>query len=189
MDIFSRKIVGFDIHESESMEFSSRLIDKICKKEKIKKDQLVLHSDNGGAMKGATMLATLQRLGVVPSFSRPKVSDDNPYSESLFKTLKCCPKYPNKPFSSLENAYKWVMEFVLWYNYKHLHSGIKFVTPASRHEMRDQIILENRKKVYEEAKNKNPNRWTGKTRNWSMVEKVYLNYLQEERINDIKLAS
>jgi len=189
MDIYSRKIVGFDIHESESMEFASILINKICKKEDIQKHQLVLHSDNGGAMKGATMLATLQRLGVVPSFSRPRVSDDNPFSESLFKTLKFCPEYPTKPFITLQSAIDWVTKFVHWYNYKHLHSGIKYVTPASRHEMRDHIILENRKKVYEEAKSKNPNRWSRKTRNWSLITKVYLNYLQEEKDNDIKLAS
>lgn len=189
MDIYSRKIVGFNIHETESMEFSSKLIDEICAKEKIKKHQLVLHSDNGGAMKGATMLATLQKLGVVPSFSRPRVSDDNPFSESLFKTLKYCPEYPTKPFVSLEEAMNWVSKFVNWYNYRHLHSGIKFVTPASRHEMRDEIILEKRKKVYEEARMKNPKRWSGKTRNWEMIEKVYLNYLQEDENIDIKIAS
>lgn len=189
MDIYSRKIVGFDIHETESMEYSSILIDKICEKEKIQKQQLVLHSDNGGPMKGATMLATLYRLGIVPSLSRPRVSNDNPFPESLFKTLKYCPAYPSKPFFSLENAYEWVLSFVHWYNYKHLHSGIKYVTPASRHEMRDHIILENRKKVYEAAKIKNPNRWSGETRNWNQDKKVYLNYLQEEKDNDIKLAS
>ncbi len=189
MDIYSRKIVGFDIYETESMEFSSILINKICIKEGIQKDQLILHSDNGGAMKGATMLATLQRLGVVPSFSRPRVSDDNPFSESLFKTLKYCPEYPKKPFISLENAYVWVFKFVNWYNNKHLHSGIKFVTPASRHEKRDHIILENRKKVYEKAKAKNPHRWSGETRNWNLDKRVYLNYLQKEKNNDIELAS
>jgi transposase InsO family protein len=189
MDIYSRKIVGFDVHESESMQYSSTLIDSICAREKINKNQLVLHSDNGGAMKGATMLATLQRLGVVPSFSRPKVSDDNPFSESLFKTLKYCPAYPAKPFSSVAAAHEWVYRFVHWYNYKHLHSGIKFVTPASRHKMEDEMILEKRKKVYEEAKLKNPQRWSGKTRNWKIIKEVYLNYLQENKNDDIKKVS
>lgn len=189
MDIYSRKIVGYEIHEIESMEHSSKLIDKICFLEGIRKDQLVLHSDNGGAMKGATMLATLQRLGVVPSFSRPRVSDDNPFPESLFKTLKYCPEFPSKPFTSLANAIDWVTNFVEWYNNKHLHSGIKYVTPSSRHEMRDEIILENRKKIYEEAKIKNPNRWTREIRNWNIIKKVYLNYLQEEKCDDISLAS
>lgn len=189
MDIFSRKIVGYEVHENESMEYSSQLIERICIQENVVKDQLILHSDNGGAMKGATMLATLQRLGVVPSFSRPRVSDDNPYSESLFKTLKYCPEYPSKPFISLEEANAWVDKFVFWYNNIHLHSGIKFVTPVSRHEGKDKIILENRKRVYEEAKNKKPNRWSKNTRNWDKVEKVFLNYLQEEKNNDITLAS
>ncbi len=189
MDIYSRKIVGFEVHEKESMEHSSKLIERICIQENVLKDQLVLHSDNGGAMKGATMLATLQKLGVVPSFSRPRVSDDNPYSESLFKTLKYCPEYPSRPFASLSEASEWVEKFVFWYNNIHLHSGIKFVTPMSRHEGKDKMILKNRKRVYEEAKNKNPNRWSRATRNWDRVEKVLLNYLQKEENNDISLAS
>jgi transposase InsO family protein len=94
MDIFSRKIVGFDVFKSESMDYSSQVFEQTCINEGISKDQLVLHSDNGGPMKGATMLATLQRLGVMPSFSRPRVSDDNPYSESLFKTLKYKSDFP-----------------------------------------------------------------------------------------------
>ena len=98
IDIFSRKIVGWEVHDVESCEHSSALIEQICKTENTIKNDLVLHSDNGGAMKGATMLATLQKLGVIPSFSRPKVSDDNPFSESLFKTLKYCPEFPSKSF-------------------------------------------------------------------------------------------
>jgi transposase InsO family protein len=141
MDIFSRKVVGYEVHENECMIKSSNLIEEICKKEKIEKDQVTLHSDNGGAMKGATMLATLQRLGIIPSFSRPRVSDDNPFSESLFKTAKYCPSYPDRPFECLEGASKWVNGFVDWYNNRHLHSGIKFVTPADRHAGRDVEIL------------------------------------------------
>ena len=189
MDIYSRKIVGQRVHEMESMEHSASLAEEICLQEKVLKNQLVLHSDNGGAMKGATILATLKKLGVVPSFSRPRVSDDNPYSESLFKTLKYCPQYPSKPFASVEEANAWVKSFVEWYNYQHLHSGIKFVTPASRHEGRDSEILEKRKRVYEEAKNKNPIRWSRQTRNWKRIEKVYLNHLQEEDEMDITRAS
>jgi transposase InsO family protein len=104
MDIYSRKIVGWEIHENETAEHASLLIRKACLAEGIREKGLVLHSDNGSPMKGATMLATLQRLGVVPSFSRPSVSDDNPYSESLFRTLKYTPAYPSKPFENLEAA-------------------------------------------------------------------------------------
>jgi len=189
IDIYSRKIVGFEVHQNESMEHSSKLIESICALENVKKDQLILHSDNGGAMKGATMLAILQKLGVVPSFSRPRVSDDNPYSEALFKTLKYCPEYPSKPFASLEEANAWVSKFVSWYNNVHLHSGIKFVTPMSRHLGEDKKILERRKQVYEEAKNQNPKRWSRGIRNWDQTGNVFLNYLQEEKINDRTLAS
>ncbi len=189
MDIFSRKIVGYEVHENECNVKSSGLIGKICKDEDIKKDQLTLHSDNGGAMKGATMLVTLQKLGIVPSFSRPRVSDDNPYSESLFKTVKYCPQYPSRPFDSLDEAGTWVGEFVDWYNNRHLHSAIKFVTPADRHSGKDVEILARRKMVYDTAKLKNPNRWTRTTRNWSHIKKIKLNHLQGREELDTKKAS
>jgi len=188
MDIWSRKITGFDVHEEESMEHSSVLVERLCKNEGVKKDQLVLHSDNGGPMKGATMLATLEKLGVAASFSRPRVSNDNPYSESLFKTLKYCPKYPDR-FESLAEAKQWMIKFMDWYN-NHPHSGIKFVTPLQRHEGLDVEILENRKNVYLKAKEKNPLRWNNKSiRNWDREEKVYLNHLQRTKDVDIKIVS
>ncbi len=189
MDIFSRKIVGWEVHENESMYKSSELVTKICKEEKIKEHQLVLHADNGGSMKGATMLVTLQKLGVVPSFSRPKVSDDNPFSESLFKTLKYCPQYPDSAFGSILEAQDWVSKFVIWYNTKHLHSGIKFVTPEEKHKGLDIEILKKRKVVYEKAREKNPNRWSGKTRNWNAVTEVFLNPLQNKKEIVMNIAS
>jgi transposase InsO family protein len=193
MDVFSRKIVGWRVHDRESMELSSLLLTEICFKEGIDKKQLSLHSDNGGPMKGATMLVTMQSLGVIPSFSRPSVSDDNPYSESLFKTLKYCPLYPSKPFESIEAATKWVESFVAWYNDEHLHSGIKFVTPSSRHNGSDVEILEKRALVYKQAKLKNPQRWSKRTRNWDRIATVKLNSLKEENISaktaDTRLVS
>lgn len=101
LDVFSRKIVGWEVHEKELADHASVLIRKACLLEGVREDGLVLHADNGGPMKGATMLATLQQLGVVPSFSRPSVSDDTPYSESLFRTLKYAPAYPTKPLKAL----------------------------------------------------------------------------------------
>lgn len=188
MDIWSRRIVGFDVKEEESMEHSSKLMSQLCDIEGINKDQLCIHADNGGPMKGATMLATLEKLGVAASFSRPRVSNDNAYSESLFKTLKYCPKYPDR-FESLEEAKNWMLLFVNWYNH-HPHSGIKFVSPQERHLGLDKDILKNRERIYEEAKKKNPSRWNNrKTRNWQREEKVYLNHLQKGREIDIKLAS
>ncbi len=180
MDIFSRMIVHWEIHENENADLASEMIEKACSKNRIKNDQIVLHSDNGGPMNGATMLATLQRLGVAPSFSRPRVSNDNPFSESLFKTLKYCPGFPERGFGSLDDAQTWVEKFVNWYNNIHLHSGINFVTPASKHFGIDEEILNKRHYIYELAKAKNPNRWSKGTRNWSMIEKVELNPRKSE---------
>ncbi len=175
MDLFSRKIVYWEVHENENAELASGMITKACFVNQIQEEQIVLHSDNGGPMKGATMLATLQRLGVAPSFSRPSVSNDNPYSESLFKTLKYCPSFPERGFAHIDGAREWVKRFVHWYNNIHLHSGINFVTPASKHCGADEKILKNRHKVYELARLRNPNRWSKQTRNWSMVNIVKLN--------------
>jgi putative transposase len=147
----------------------------ICLREGVKPGQVTLHSDNGGPMKGATMLATLQELGVVPSFSRPSVSNDNPYSESLFKTLKYRPDYPDKKFADLDAARQWVGEFITWYNHQHLHSGIKFVTPQQRHLGLDKEILRRRHTVYQQAKTNHPNRFSKETRNWEHQTQVYLN--------------
>jgi len=176
VDVWSRMIVGWSVHEEESSELAGVLIQEACLRYGVDPEKLVLHSDNGGPMKGATMLATLQWLGIVPSFSRPSVSNDNPYSEALFKTLKYRPEYPSKPFEGLKAAESWVREFVSWYNFEHRHSGISFVTPASRHSGEDELILEKRKEVYEEAKKKNPMRWaSGKIRNWEPIQEVALN--------------
>ena len=134
-------------------------------------------------MKGAMMLVTMQKLGVMPSFSRPSVSNDNPYSESMFKTLKYCPQFPSKPFESVEGARAWVKEFVIWYNTVQFHSGINFVTPESKHAGVDVAILSQREKVYANAKTKNPKRWSGSTRNWKPIQEVKLNWLKDDQIN------
>ena len=133
-DIFSRMIISWRVEEVESSVHAANLIQAACNDYQIIEGQVTLHSDNGGPMKGATMLAKLQSLGVFPSFSRPSVSDDNPFSESLFKTLKYRPSYPDGAFANIEEARQWVSRFVSWYNTEHLHSGIKFVTPISRHQ-------------------------------------------------------
>jgi transposase InsO family protein len=180
MDIYSRKIVGWQVYESESSALAADLMIDICLREGIERHQVTLHSDNGSPMKGATMLATLQQLGIIPSFSRPGVSNDNPYSESLFRTLKYQPTYPERPFPDLLSARRWVRGFVGWYNHDHLHSAIKFVSPAQRHAGLDNEILAKRKQVYERAKCKHPNRWSGNSRNWEPVNNVYLNPEKEK---------
>jgi len=181
MDVWSRKIVTAEVYLNESAEYSAQLFADTCCEYRVDPNSLVLHSDTGSPMKGSTMLATLQNLGVVPSFSRPRVSDDNPYSEALFRTLKYRPEYPSQPFSSLDEARKWVNAFVNWYNSEHLHSSIRFVTPDDRHFGRDEAILKKRQHVYEKARCKNPNRWSRKLRNWEPVAEVRLNCnLQQE---------
>jgi putative transposase len=175
LDIFSRKIVGHEVHVAESAELASRLMRRTSLAEGLAGRPLVLHSDNGSAMKGATMLATLEQLGVAPSFSRPRVSNDNAYAESLFRTCKYRPDYPNKPFGSLEEAQAWTQKFVRWYNQDHKHSGLKFVTPAQRHCGQDAAILERREQVYHEARNRNPQRWSQGIRNWKLEDQVWLN--------------
>jgi putative transposase len=175
MDIFSRFIVHWEVHDVESMELSSQMIRAACEKENIERDQITLHADNGSPMKGATMTATLHWLGITPSFSRPRVSDDNPFSESLFKTLKYCPSFPDNGFATLEDARAWTKKFVNWYNNQHLHSGINWVTPSARHHGNDIEILKKRSELYEETKKVFPNRWTGDTRNWQRTELVELN--------------
>lgn len=175
LDIWSRKIVAWEVHETESPDLASQLVKNACADENVRPGKLVLHSDNGGAMKGATMLATLQRLGIVPSFSRPNVSDDNAACEALFRTLKYKPGFPRKPFASIEEARAWVAAFVAWYNDVHLHSAIKYVTPNDRHAGRDVALLAARDAVYAAAKATTPRRWTGATRDWSHIAKVTLN--------------
>lgn len=175
MDVWSRKIVGWEVYEVESAECSAALFTEACRAERMDPFGVVLHADNGGPMKGATMVATLERLGVLASFSRPGVSNDNPFSESLFRTLKYRPEYPTKPFASLEAARNWVAGFVRWYNTQHLHSAIRFITPEDRHLGREEATLAARRAVYEKARSERPERWSGATRNWDPINEVHLN--------------
>lgn len=180
VDVWSRKIVGAEVHAAESGEHASRLIEAAIVAEGADPAKLVLHADNGGPMKASMLLCTLQRLGVIASFSRPHVSDDNPFSEALFRTLKHSPAFPQKPFRTLDAARAWVERFVRWYNHEHLHSGIRYVTPASRHHGEDVALLDARKHVYAAAKSRAPRRWTRSTRNWERVGAVYLNPVKHE---------
>lgn len=175
LDLYSRKIVGWQIYQDESSDLAAEVMRDICVREAIKPAQVILHSDNGSPMKGASMLATLQALGVMPSFSRPAVSNDNPYSESLFKTLKYRPDYPERAFCSLAKAREWVGGFTRWYNHEHRHSAVKFVTPAQRHAGQDVALLAKRTEVYEAAKERHPGRWARQVRNWSPISIVHLN--------------
>lgn len=174
-DLYSRGIVGWAVHEQESADAAAQLIERTCSELDVNSDGLHLHSDNGGPMKGATMLATLQRLGVVASFSRPRVSDDNPYSEALFRTLKYRPGFPNRPFRDINEARDWVSGFARWYNTQHLHSALNFVTPDDRYNGRDKAILAARHRLYQRARKQHPQRWSGDTRDWSQAPAPVLN--------------
>lgn len=177
-DIFSRMIVAWELHETESADHASEMISKACLKHSIGQldHLLVLHSDNGSPMKGATMLSTLQRLGIVPSFSRPRVSNDNPFSESTFRTMKYRPDYPIKPFASLTEAREWSSGFVTWYNDEHKHSSLKFVTPSQRHYGQAKKCLNQRDDLMKQAKARTPERWGKRsTRDWSLKDEVWLN--------------
>jgi len=175
LDVFSRKIVGHEAHVAESAELASLLMRRTSLAEGLAGRPLVLHSDNGSSMKGATMLATLEQLGVAASFSRPRVSNDNAFAETLFRTCKYRPDFPSKPFESLEEVQAWTLKFVRWYNLVHKHSGLKFVTPAQRHAGQSARILRQREQVYAAAKSRHPERWSGPTRNWELKDEVWLN--------------
>jgi len=181
LDVWSRRIVGWHVDDTEKAAIAADLFTRICAAEALDPRGLVLHSDNGAAMRGNTMIATLQRLGVIPSFSRPHVSNDNPYSEALFRTLKHIPAYPDLPFADIGSARRWVAWFVDWYNGTHRHSAIRYVTPDERHFGRDQRILARRRKLYQRARSTNPERWARATRNWAPIGTVVLN---PERVPD-----
>lgn len=174
MDVWSRRIVGWTVEEHESADLAAALFRRTCAMHQLDPHGLVLHSDNGSAMRGATMLATLQALGVVASFSRPHVSDDNPYSEALFRTLKHTPAYPSLPFADAAQATSWVARFVTWYNGEHRHSALRFVTPDERHFGREGDVLRQRRALYERARRANPERWSRGIRNWTPVGAVTL---------------
>ncbi|MFC5077346.1 IS3 family transposase [Vibrio thalassae] len=175
VDIYSRKIVGWEVHVCESGEYASQLLERALWSEKSVRNDVVLHSDNGSPMKCLTMQAKMLEMGVIGSRSRPGVSNDNPYSESLFRTVKYCRRWPSEGFKSLDEARAWVRDFVYWYNNEHRHSRIKFVTPVQRHNGEDSTILAKRKELYKQARAANPQRWSNESRNWDEVGEVKLN--------------
>ena len=175
LDLFSRKIVAWDIWLEESAENASILVRRATLSEQRWSRPLVLHSDNGSPMKGASLLETLYALGITPSKSRPRVSNDNPYAESVFRTCKYRPSFPAEGFSDLTAARTWVLAFVHWYNYEHRHSGLNFLTPNQRHAGFGKEILDKRKQVYEQAREIHPERWSGDIRNWTLEDEVWLN--------------
>jgi transposase InsO family protein len=189
VDIFSRKIVGWEVHERESADLAANLIRQAVLAEGSIARPLVLHADNGSPMKGATMKVTMEKLGITASYSRPRVSNDNPFSEALFRTCKYRPNWPAKGFATKVDAQDWVKSFAKWYNGEHLHSAIRFVTPGERHAGHDRTTLANRAMLYANARAQNPERWSGKTRNWQPAGPVWLNPETEISAPEIRDAA
>lgn len=175
LDVYSRKLVAWEVHERESGELASELLERAVIRERCVCKPLILHADNGAPMTSSTLQAKLAELGITPSHSRPRVSNDNAYAESLFRTLKYCPAWPSQGFVDLMAAREWMQAFERFYNQEHRHSGIRFVTPAERHAGLDKELLAERNEVYAQAKARHPERWSGNTRNWEPVGTVTLN--------------
>lgn len=177
LDLYSRKIIAWEIWLEESAENASLLVRRGIRSERRMPSfqPLVLHSDNGSPMKGSSLLETLYQLGITPSRSRPRVSNDNPYAESIFRTCKYRPSYPAKGFSDLTEARTWALSFVRWYNQEHRHSGLNFLTPNQRHDGSSSQVFEQRIEVYEKARSLHPERWSREIRDWSLDDEVWLN--------------
>jgi putative transposase len=171
-DIWTKDVVGWEIHDREDDALAAALFHRLRLKHDMK--GIYLRSDNGNPMKGATMLMTLYNLGVIPSYSRPRVSNDNPFIESLFKTLKYTAGYPGQ-FKDLEHARTWMANFVNWYNTEHRHSAIGYVTPQQRRSGDFKIIFGKRNETLASAIEKNPERWVNNKKVWGCDELVYLN--------------
>ena len=189
VDIYSRKIVGWEVHNSESSEHAAALIRRAVLTEGCLMHPLVLHADNGSPMKGSTMKTTMEKLGITASYSRPRVSNDNPFSEALFRTFKYRTNWPTKGFATKADAQAWVRSFAVWYNDEHLHSAIRFVTPNERHVGTDRETLAKRTILYATARAQNPQRWSGKIRNWQPAGPVWLNPENETSVTEIRDAA
>jgi len=161
LDIFSRYVVGWMIAHQELAVLAKQLIADTCEKQGIESDQLIIHSDRGPSMKSKPVAMLLSDLGVTKSHSRPHVSNDNPYSEAQFKTLKYSPQFPGR-FGSIQDARSFCQQFFGWYNKEHRHSGIGLMTPEQVHYGLAQEIYENRRQILFNAYEKNPNRFKGK---------------------------
>ena len=179
LEVYSRKIVAREVHAEESADCAAALIEQACAREGIIGTPLVLHQDNGSPMTASTFAARLDDLGIRRSYSRPGVSDDNPYSESLFRTVKYRHAYPGV-FATVEEARAWMLAFVRWYNTGHKHRNLKFVSSAERHRGDDAVIFERRITVYEQARSKHPERWSRDIRNGSLPVEVWLNRPEED---------
>lgn len=177
LDIFSRKIVAHEAFTEENAHHSAELLRRAHLSENIaaQASPLVLHGDNGSPLKAATVLGLMHQLEITPSHSRPRVSNDNAFAESLFRTTKYHPSYPPDGFTSLDHARQWAENFVNYYNAEHKHRALNFVTPQQKHCGEDVELLENRKEILEQKRLENPTRWIAKkVRNCASTTSVNL---------------
>jgi putative transposase len=158
LDIFSRYVVGWMVADRESAELAKRLITDTCQKQQIAPGQLTLHADRGTSMRSKPVALLLADLGVTKTHSRPHVSDDNPFSESQFKTLKYRPEFPER-FGSLQDARSFSQAFFPWYNTEHHHGGIGLLTPEILHYGRADNVIAQRQAVLSQAYERNPERF------------------------------
>ncbi len=189
LDLYSRKIIAWEVHDTDDSDHAAKVLKRAALAEGIAAlpQRPILHGDNGATLKATTVLAMLNWLGVKPSYSRPRVSDDNAFVESLFRTAKYRPEFPTGGFAALSDARQWAACFVHWYNVEHRHSGIRFVSPAQRHAGQDIAILAARHELYQQARSANPRRWARHTRNWTPAGPVTLNPERESVIAEVGL--
>jgi len=161
MDIFSRYVVGWMVAQRESASLAEQLIGQTCEKQNIQPKQLTLHADRGPSMKSKTVAQLLSDLMVMKTHNRPHVSNDNPFSESQFKTMKYHPTFPER-FGSIQDARVFCQAFFAWYNKEHYHSAIALLTPETVHYQRHERVIEERNKTLLEAFNSNPKRFRNK---------------------------
>jgi len=161
LDIFSRYVVGWMVAHRELAALARKLIGETMKKQSIQPEQLVIHADRGSSMTSKQVAFLLADLGVTKSHSRPSVSNDNPYSESQFKTMKYRPEFPDR-FGSIEDARAFCQTFFPWYNTEHYHSGLGLLTPEDVHYGKAARIMQDREEVLMAAYERHPERFKGK---------------------------
>jgi transposase InsO family protein len=177
MDVWSRRILGAEVHDRECGELARDFFERVCRDEGFcSGSATILHADNGAAMRSYTLAAKLAELGISLSFSRPRVSNDNAYVESWFRTMKYHQSYPVRRFRDLLSVRAWVDGFVEWYNTEHRHGGIKYVTPNQRHYGEADAICSVRQRTYEKARQQHPRRWARPPRDWSQPQIVRVNH-------------
>lgn len=187
LDIYSRHVVGWMLAQRESGPLAATLIEESVSKQNVERDQLIIHADRGSAPKSKTVAQMLSDLGVEASHSRPRVSNDNPFSEAQFKTMKYRPTYPGR-FGSYEDARAFCRDFFDWYNNDHRHSGIAMMTPSDVHHGRAADILAARQRTLDAAYAANPERFVrGRPTVKPLPDKVWINPPIDRARSDIDL--